>query len=157
MKQEKEFLKVENRYFKLLVKSQQKGLRKQEEEEMLLLMAKRIAYLQEEWQTKKEQNQEIECIDPITDGLFLIQDLKLGFSQVIEYPNQENIEQFAAHYQAVLDYEQAFLSFEQGEISKDELEERKEEAKDLKEGYQEKPKEKTMKKTRPLQRGANNG
>lgn len=138
-KEERIFQQVENKYFKLLAKSQKQSLSDKELEEMLSLMARKIVYLQEEFQTKKEQNQDIECIDPITSGLLFIQGLKNGLRMTAGYPIQANIEQFAAHYQSVTDYEEAYLTFEE-EKDYESLNEAKEEVEDLEEGYTERPK-----------------
>lgn len=135
---EKVFLYVENKTFELIKKSLNQPLSKKEQEQLLQLMQKRIHYLEEEFTSKQNDDNSFIMARFLTNGLTLIADVFKGLETSKQQPITKNLQQLAAHYQTISDYEQQVLIYKE-EPSYEHYylaEEKYQEAQTLKEGYE---------------------
>ncbi len=110
-KQEKRFRKIENNYFELLKLSQERELIDQEKIELLKVMYERINFLEEEFLTARGSCKNSKEYIAINNGLTLISDLKNGLKITSENFIQANVEQWAAHFECIRNYEECFIAY----------------------------------------------
>ena len=139
-------IKDENTIFNLLVKANERDLTQREKNKFLKAMGRSIFFSVSAFGFEKEkEDNNPQDIIAINNCLNLLKDLNNGFEITQENCILENINQIAAHYQSVLEYEDSFLDY-RTENSKDNFLKtlnKFEEAKEFSEGYQ---KEKTLTK-----------
>ena len=109
---ERSVAKHEAIFFLLVKKAQHKTLNVSERGRFLKSAAKSVDYLEEEFETVRE-NESNNGLDYITinNGLTLVSDLSEGLQILRTNFIKENINQFAAHYQSVRDYEDSFIDY----------------------------------------------
>ncbi len=102
----------ENIFFELVKKAQDKTLNGFDRRRFLISAGRSINYLEEEFETVRE-NESNNGLDYITinNGLTLVSDLSEGLHILRTNFIKENINQFAAHYQSVRDYEDSFIDY----------------------------------------------
>ena len=104
--------KHENIFFELVKKAQYKTLNVSERGRFLASARRSVDYLEEEFETVRE-NENNNGLDYITinNGITLVSDLNEGLNILRTNFIKENINQFAAHYQSVRDYEDGFIAY----------------------------------------------
>ena len=109
---EKNVAKHENIFFELVKKAQYKTLNVSERGRFLASARRSVDYLKEEFETVRE-NENNNGLDYITinNGITLVSDLNEGLNILRTNFIKENINQFAAHYQSVRDYEDGFIAY----------------------------------------------
>ena len=93
----------ENIFFELVKKAQDKTLNGFDRRRFLISAGRSINYLEEEFETVRENES--------NNGLTLVSDLSEGLHILRTNFIKENINQFAAHYQSVRDYEDSFIDY----------------------------------------------
>ena len=100
---EKNVAKHENIFFELVKKAQYKTLNASERGRFLASARRSVDYLEEEFETVRENEN--------NNGITLVSDLNEGLNILRTNFIKENINQFAAHYQSVRDYEDGFIAY----------------------------------------------
>lgn len=109
---DKKIEKIEDQYFMYLSLSQTKELTSKELKKFMKIMDNRLKGLEFEFIVAKQVlSKSNKGTIIINNGLNLINDLKEGLQITKENPIQDNIEQWAAHFDSVLSYEEDTASF----------------------------------------------
>lgn len=109
---ERNISKYENIFFDLIKKSQDECLTDTLKEKFLKSCSKSVAYLEEEFLSVRENgsNNRLDFI-AINNGLTLIEDIKIGINITENNLIKENIDQLAAHYQGIKDYQSVYVDY----------------------------------------------